>query len=229
MTKSMTYLSNSYICEYCKLSFKKESTIQKHMCPKKKRFMLRNDKSVMFAFLIYQYWYKIAMGSKKDLDYDDFLVGKFYKVFFEFSQYIESSKIQDWEKYIFWLVANSIKINQWSKDSTYNRFILENIKNETPERAIEKFILYVKLWSEKTGYEWNEYFSKCNPEKIIDDVISGRISPWVLYCSNSAQNFIENLPDELIIKLSKHIDFEYWLNKVNKNKELCEWIQSLIP
>lgn len=229
MGKSSNSLNEEFKCEYCNKFFKKENTLQTHMCEKKRRVLAKTDKDSIFAFNVYQYWYKMAMGRKKDKSYDEFALSKFYSIFVKFAGYVERSNIYDWQSYILWTIKNSIKIDYWAKDETYYRYIKDSTKKETPERAIEKYILYVKVWGENTGNEWDEYFLKSNPESIIQDIISGKISPWILYCSNTAQQFIDTLPDDLVVKLIKEVDFDYWSTKVNKNKEDCEWIKSLIP
>lgn len=229
MRKSKNSQNEQFLCEYCKKVFKKENTLQTHMCEKKRRVLNKTDKSSVLAFNIYQYWYKMAMGRKKDKTYEEFALSKFYNIFVKFAHYVENSNIHDWQQYILWTIKNSIKIDDWAKDSTYYKYIKDNTKKETPERAIEKYILYVKVWSERTGNEWDEYFLKSNPESIIEDIISGKISPWILYCSNSAQQFVDELPDELVVKLIKEVDFDFWASKVKQNREDCEWIKSLIP
>ena len=59
-------------------------------------------------------------------------------------------------------------------------------------------------------------------------VKQGKISPWILFSSTKAQNFIDELPDELVPKLIENIDVGYWQNKTKKNKDDIEWINQIL-
>jgi len=53
-------------CDYCNRSFKRENSLAVHMCERKRIALNRNEKHVMAGYDAYNYWYKLAMGSKKN-------------------------------------------------------------------------------------------------------------------------------------------------------------------
>lgn len=216
-------------CEYCNKSFKRESTIFKHMCEKKRRAFAKDDRDVKAGYTAFVYWYNRSYGnthSKKS--YTDFMNSSFYKQFVTFGKYITESKITEWERYLDWLIKNSVKLNDWSKDSVYYKFFYEIIKTETPERALERYIIFMQSWEEQSGKSWKTFWDNENIFAIVNYIKEGKISPWILFSSDSAMEFIQDLPDELLVEVDGSIDLAYWNNKIKRNKGDMEWIKTLL-
>lgn len=228
MAKVAVLTDNTFKCEHCNKSFIREGSLQTHMCEKKRRFLSKNEKDVMAGYSAYNYWYKIAMGSRKEKTYVEFINSKYYVGFVKFGKYIVETKVSDWNAYIRWLVENKIKLDDWNKDSIFSRFYFNLNKIETPERALEKYIMVADDWSNKTGNHWTEFWQKANPFMVIDYVNQGKISPWILFSSQHAQDFIDSLPNELLPSLVNNLDIEYWKKKTSINKEDSEWINQVL-
>lgn len=227
--KTKVIPTDKLVCEYCNKEFAREGWLQKHMCEQKERFFKKDDKSVKMGYTAFNFWYKIAMNARKDKTFDHFSNSRYYKSFVKFGEYIVNSKISDWESYVRWLTQNSIKLEDWPKDSVVNKYYIMLNKIESPDRAVEKFIFVAEEWGNKTGFHWSEFWGKANPYLILDYLKEGKISPWILFSSNTAQEFIDNLPDELVHALVSYIDVEFWKKKTKTNKEDVEWISQLIP
>lgn len=228
MAKPAKITGVTFACDHCNKSFVKEGSLQTHMCEKKRRFLAKNDKEVVAGYTTYNYWYLIAMGCKKEKTYIEFINSKQYIGFVKFGKYIIDSKVSDWNAYVKWLIDNKIRLDEWCKDSIFSRFYTNLNKIETPERALEKYIMVADDWSHKTGNHWSEFWQKANPFMVIDYVNQGKISPWILFSSQHAQHFIDTLPNELLPSLVKDIDIEFWKKKTTKNKEDSEWINQVL-
>lgn len=215
-------------CSFCNKSFKKESTIQSHMCEQKRRNFAKNDKDVLAGYTAYLYWSSKYSSHRKKKDYDEFAKSSLYSAFVKFGKYAVDNNITDWELYINWLSKNQIKIDNWAKDSVYGLYCVERIKKETAERALERYILFVQKWEEKTKYKWNTFWEHNSVFDTIQLLSDGKISPWILFCDPSAKKFIDELPEELLINLDKNIDLLYWRSKVENNKEDSKWITTLL-
>ena len=62
----------TFKCGFCKKSFKKESTLAVHVCEKKRRHMVRDNKDAQLGFRTYQLFYKVGTNSKKEKTYEDY-------------------------------------------------------------------------------------------------------------------------------------------------------------
>jgi hypothetical protein len=229
VSKKTSVETETFVCEYCDKSFTREGWLERHMCDKKKRFFQKNDKSVVAGFAAFNYWYKIAMNAKKDKTFEQFNSSRYYKSFVKFGEYIVKSKIADWESYVRWLSQNNTKLEDWAKDSIVNQFYIMLNKIESPDRAVEKFILVAEDWGDKTGYHWSDFWEKANPHLILDYIKEGKISPWILFSSIAAQEFVDNLPDEMVHIIIENVDVDFWKKKTKVNKEDVKWISQLLP
>lgn len=215
-------------CDYCGKSFKRESTLAVHMCEPKRRALSRTEKHVVAGFNAYNYWYKLAMGSKKDKTYDEFAKSQYYSAFVKFGRYVLDIRAVNPESYIRWLTTNKIKLDTWSRDSVYNRYLVDHAKNETPERAVERFVLLAEEWSKRSGKHWNQYFDVAPAEVIVQHIELGKISPWVIYSSDKAQNFVESCPAELLQKIADTLDPGFWTRKTKLFPDDVKWIKETI-
>ena len=217
-----------YKCEYCNRTFKRENSLAVHMCVRKRRALSRTEKHVVAGYDAYNYWYKLAMGSKKNKTYEDFAGSQYYSAFVKFGRYVLDIRAISPENYIRWLTTNKIKLDTWSKDSVYNRYLKEHSKTESPDRAVERFVILAQDWSNRTGRHWSEYFERAPAEQIVQHIELGKISPWVIYSSDKAQAFIETCPAELLQKIANTLDPGFWTRKTSLFPDDVKWIRETI-
>lgn len=215
-------------CEYCGNSFKREGTLATHMCAKKKRMLQKNDKNVVVAFASYNYWYKIAMGSKKDKTYADFVDSQYYAAFVRFGTYVLDVKVVNKEAYIRWLVENKIKLDYWAKDKNYNNFLISYSKTETASRALERFVLLADAWAESKGLSWHDYLTRAPAHVIVNDISMGKISPWIIYSSDTFQRLLDELPEEMLKQIIDTLDPAFWNRKTKLFPDDVKFINDTI-
>ena len=218
----------TFKCEYCSKSFKRESTLVSHMCRSKKRYLQRNEQHVKLGLKFFDDWYLQAMGSRKKKTYDDFVKSQYYGAFVRFGMYVLEARVLAPERYLTWLIKHQVKLDTWSKDSVYNKYLAEQSKRETAERALERFVIHAQTWSERTGHHWTEYWSTVNPNMMLYDIKMGKISPWIFLGYNKAKNRLDDLPTEMLIDVADTIDMAYWQRKLDVNKPTVDWIESLL-
>ena len=218
------------ICNYCNKSFKRETSFLNHICEQKRRFDNKNSIESIIAFEACNYWNRIAMGKRKDFEFSEFTKSNLYTTFIKFGIYVNSVNLKNWKEYLKWLTANNIPAFKWNKDSTYLKFKNEISKIETPERAVERFVIAAEEWAREQNHEvqWDEFWDKASIGVIINYVHNGKISPWIIFCSIRAQRFLHSLNDELMKEIFKDIDIDYWDKRIQKSNEDSTWIQKLI-
>jgi hypothetical protein len=217
-----------YTCEYCNKSFKREGTLATHMCPKKTRHMQENDPNVRIGYRAYQLFYKIGTNSKKPKSYSDFVDSSYYAAFIKFGSYCIDLGIDDPASYVEWLLRNSVKLDRWTKDAEFNKWIKERLKSETSDRAVERTIIFMNTWAEENEREWYEYFDVIHPNRAVFDICRGKISPWVLYSSEKAQTLIDRFNDEQIKMVVDYIDPDFWHRKMTVYKQDFKWVEDML-
>lgn len=217
-----------YKCEYCKKSFKRENTIAVHMCEQKRRALSAKDPQVIVGYQSYIFWNKIAMGAKVPKTYDQFSTSSYYAAFVKFGGYVRSVRDINHEDYIKWLTLNRVKLIDWCKDSVYKQYLKDASKKESVDRAVERFILLADKWAETHDSHWQDYWKSASINLIISHISTGKISPWILYASDQAQNFLDSVPAEILQDVVNTIDPEFWIRKMKLYPEDVEFIRRTI-
>ena len=126
-----------------------------------------------------------------------------------------------------WLTT-TVKDRQWTKDSTYDKYLADYTKKETVDRALERFVKHSELWAKETGNHFSEYFEKAGHHVIYNDIRLGKISPWILFGSDKAQTVIETMPAEYITGITDTIDIRHWRQKLKLYPQDVEFINSIL-
>ena len=59
-------------------------------------------------------------------------------------------------------------------------------------------------------------------------IANGRISPWLIYCSDSGLSALEKLNPEQIAMVYQWIDPEYWQRKLKDYAADAEWCKHVL-
>jgi hypothetical protein len=189
--------------------------------------MCKDDADSRMAFMVWTDFMKfVSPNTKKVKTIDDFIRSPDYTSFVKFANYLIDLKPVECDKFIQWLFKMGVRLSDWQRPGTYQLYIQENSKKETPERALERTILIMREWSENTGESWTNFFRKIAPPTAMNLVVLGRLSPWIIYSVDAAQQMLDRLEPGQIETIAKHVDTEWWIKKIQKNQQEREWINT---
>lgn len=206
----------SVTCKYCNKSFSKESTLSKHVCEPKRRVQQQNEIGVQFGFRSYLQFFESTQGSSKSKTYSDFATSPFYSAFVRFGRYLVSIKAINANSFTDWLLKTNKKLDHWCKDSLYDEWLVEYLRKEHYQDALERSIKEMQLYAEETVSMENgfvDYFRLGNSNRICYHITTGRISPWVIYNCTSGIEFLEGMLEEQLTPIIKYIDPDFWNSK----------------
>jgi|TARA_B100001027_G_C16263057_1_gene330492 hypothetical protein len=210
----------SYECKFCKKIFGSERTLLSHLCEPKRRWNNRKEKNVQLAFRCFQHFFRItATNMKSEKTYDDFMTSKYYLAFVKFANYIMGVYISNVETYIEWLLKQRIRIDKWSTDQVYESYIKEFNFRESVDRAVERTVIELKNWSEESNKPWNSFFKEVSQPRAIHMIRAGKISPWIVYNSQSGLKWLDSLNDEQMIMINDYINPTQWSKRFSNSPE----------
>ncbi len=210
----------SYECKFCKKIFGSERTLLSHLCEPKRRWNNRKEKNVQLAFRCFQHFFRItATNMKSEKTYDDFMTSKYYLAFVKFANYIMGVYISNVETYIEWLLKQRIRIDKWSTDQVYESYIKEFNFRESVDRAVERTVIELKNWSEESNKPWNSFFNEVSQPRAIHMIRAGKISPWIVYNSQSGLKWLDSLNDEQMIMINDYINPTQWSKRFSNSPE----------
>ena len=200
-------------CQYCKKQFARETSIAVHMCEPKRRRLNKTERGVELGFQAYIRFYETMQGSAKLKTHDDFCESAYYKAFVKFGRYCVSTKTINPKQFMEWLLKHQKKIDRWASDQLYTEYLLDYLKVENVSDALSRAIEYSIDWSEKQSAPAHDCLRYGNSNALCYAIVTGRISPWVLYNSESGAKFLGELSTEQVAMIWPYIDSDLWQKK----------------
>ena len=220
-------VATKHLCEFCGKSFARETTIAKHLCEPKRRWQQRDQTGSRIGYASWIQFYN-KHSNKKQKDYSDFIESAYYTAFVKFGNYCVDAQVINVPRYVDWLLKNQISIDKWNKDSNYTKFIIEWCKTEDPFDGIARSIeTFIELATEDKILA-KDILRYGNKNKICFMITKGKISPWVLYHSESGKEFISNLDSTQEKMIIDYINPEQWAIKFTKLKHVIPEIKELL-
>ncbi len=227
-TKESSVTKTEFSCEFCKRSFQRETTMMKHLCENKRRWQDKDQPGNRIGFQAWVEFYKKNTASKKPRTYVDFTKSAYYIAFVKFGHYCVDIKCINVVRYADWLLKNQIKIDSWCSDTNYTKFLIEYLKTEDPLDAIARSIEATMTISKDSGIETKDCLRYANRNKLAYAVTTGKISPWMLYQSESGVKFLEELDESQQKMIIDYINPEQWAIKFRRNTEMVTQVKELL-
>tara|TARA_B110000503_G_C7052341_1_gene372883 strand:+ start:286 stop:990 length:705 start_codon:yes stop_codon:yes gene_type:complete len=218
MTKqSKTSSASDSVCKWCEKGFRSDRTLAAHMCPRKRRWADKEMTHVRLGYRVFQMFYELNTAQSKPKSMEDFIRSQYYEGFTKFGRSCIRNEYLQPEKFAEWLIKNGKKLADWSKDAVYDEWLLQYIKKEPGMKALERSIMHFATWSEEHTCSWQDYFNEVSPARFVHDVRSGKVSPWVIYLSETGGEVLTRLADEQVKMIQDIIDANFWMKIFTKH------------
>jgi hypothetical protein len=201
-------------CTYCDKEFAKERTLQVHLCEPKRRHLQKSEKWVQSGFLVFQRFYEIHQHNNKTKTYDDFCKSSYYNAFVKFGRFMMHINPLYPEKYIDYVILSKIKLDHWARDDLYETYLIDTLKVEPVESALQRSIATMMDWAEEQHAQWSDYFRLVNTNRAVQHIQQGKVSPWLVLGCNAGKKMLKSFNDEQLQMIAKYISLEFWTQKI---------------
>lgn len=215
-------------CEFCKRAFIRESTMLKHICEYKHRWIERDRRGNQIGFQSFVQFYKKHSVAKKEKTYEEFIKSSYYTAFIKFGNYCLEINALNVPRLVNYYLKNNIKIDSWTSDKNYTEYLIDYLKTENPLDAVQRSIETCLNLAQEENLQPNDYIRYGNRNKICRIITNGKISPWVLYQSDSGKKFLDELPEDLIKMIYEYINPVQWAIKFSKMTKEVEEVKNLL-
>ena len=212
-------------CKWCGKEFQSERTLSAHMCVKKRRWADRDMSHIRLGHRAFQMFYELNTSAKEPKSMEDFIMSQYYEAFVKYGR---ACQVNEWlqpERYTEWLIKNGVKLKQWTSDRQYDKFIKDYVRKEPGLKALERTIVYLSKWSDENDKAWQNYFTEVSPSRAVHDIRAAKVSPWVLYLSETGGDLLTRFNDEQVKMIQHVIDTSFWMKQFGYNKEEVEEIK----
>jgi hypothetical protein len=218
----------NYKCEYCGKKFAKESTLVVHVCEQKRRHLSKSEKHVQMGLLTFQKFYEIAQRGKSQKTFDDFASSPYYTAFVKFGSFMVNTAPIYPELFIEYVIKSGVKLDHWCRDEMYDQYILEMIKKEPADGAVQRSIKTMLDWADKNSAQWEHYFAYVNLNRAVHDIKEGLISPWLILNTREGKNMLKRMNDEQLEIIGTVIDPLFWQKKFKSVPADTELVKEIV-
>ncbi len=206
-----------------------EKTLVAHMCERKRRALQKDEKRVQAGFMAFNRWWQLAQGAKKSKTYDEFCDTSYYNAFVKFGSFLNNVTPIYPEKFVDFVIKSGVKLDHWCRDELYDRYLIEMLKVEPVESAVQRTIQTMMEWGDEHNANFAHYFLYASLNKAVHDIRNGKLSPWVVLNTTSGKEMVQKMSDEQLDMIAPTFDVPFWLRKfrefpadVAMVKEICK-------
>tara|TARA_B100001287_G_scaffold251520_1_gene232808 strand:- start:908 stop:1576 length:669 start_codon:yes stop_codon:yes gene_type:complete len=214
-------------CKWCGKEFTSERTLAAHMCVKKRRWADKDMSHIRLGHRAFQMFYEMNTSTKEPKSMEDFIMSQYYEGFTKFGRSCMTNEWLQPEKYTEWLIKNGVKLKQWTSDRQYDKFVKDYCRKEPGLKALERTIVYLAKWSEENDKDLQTYFKEVSPSRAVHDIRAAKISPWVIYLSQTGNDLLARFNDEQVKMIEEMIDPPFWMKLFTTSKEEVKEIKQM--
>jgi hypothetical protein len=224
----MNLQAGPFTCQYCGHKFTKEKTLFVHVCEQKRRALAKTEKHVVLGFETYNKFFKFTQNSRHDKTYEEFAKSPYYNAFIKFGSFVSNVNPLYPDRFIQYVITSGVKLDHWCRDELYDKYVVDLVKTESVETALERSIKTMMDWGDANNAPWNHYFLFASLSRATYDIKDGKISPWVLLNSPSGKDMLRKFNDEQLSAISTIMDVPYWLSKFRKLPADVELVKQVV-
>lgn len=217
-----------YGCDFCGREFARETTIAKHICEYKQRWVNKDLPGVRIGFQAWVQFYQKNTSAKKIKSYNEFIKSAYYTAFVKFGNHCVDINAINISRYVDWLLKNQIKIDTWTSDTTYTKYLVEYLRTEDALDGVARSVEATINLSENAGVLPRDILRYGNVNRICYEITKGKISPWMLYQSNSGIEFLGKLMPDHEKMILDYIDPEKWAIKFKREPENVRTVKEIL-
>lgn len=224
----MSKITKPYICQYCNHGYTRESTLQTHVCEQKRRALAKTEKHVIIGFDTYQRFYKLTQNVKHEKTYEDFSKSPYYNAFVKFGSFVNNVNPLYPNHFIDYVIKSNVKLDHWCRDDLYDKYVVELIRSENVETALQRSINHMLKWADDNNSVWNHYFLYVSLSRATYDIKDGKVSPWLILNSSTGKQLLKKLNDEQLQMISPVIDPQFWLVKFKRLQKDTDMVKQVV-
>ena len=206
----LSTIDKPYVCQYCGSAYVKESTLAVHMCEQKRRALAKTDKHVQMGYQAYVRFFQLSQKAKHVKTYEEFAKSPYYNAFIKFGSFLSNVNPLYLDRYVDYVVTSGVKLDHWCREELYYDYVLDLIKKEPAEVALQRSIGTMMDWAEKNDSQWNHYFKYVSLNRAVYDIKDGKISPWIVLNSESGRAMLSKFNDEQLGIIFTVMEPEFW-------------------
>jgi hypothetical protein len=218
----------NFKCEYCGKAFAKEKTLVVHVCEQKRRHLSKNERHVQAGLLTFQKFYSLAQKSQNVKTFEEFASSSYYNAMVKFGSFIINTSPVYPERFIEYVIKSGVKLDHWCRDELYTAYIIELIRTEPADGAIQRTIKTMMEWGDTNNAPWEHYFQYVNLNRATHNIKEGLVSPWLVLNTKAGKEMLNRMNDEQLDIIALVIDPQFWIKRFKALPADVELVKDVI-
>jgi len=218
----------NFKCEYCGKAFAKEKTLVVHVCEQKRRHLSKNERHVQAGLLTFQKFYSLAQKSQNVKTFEEFASSSYYNAMVKFGSFIINTSPVYPERFIEYVIKSGVKLDHWCRDELYTAYIVELIRTEPADGAIQRTIKTMMEWGDTNNAPWEHYFQYVNLNRATHNIKEGLVSPWLVLNTKAGKEMLNRMNDEQLDIIALVIDPQFWIKRFKALPADVELVKDVI-
>jgi hypothetical protein len=199
-----------------------------HVCEQKRRALAQTERHVLLGFDTYNRFYKKTQNTKQDKTYEEFRKSAYYNAFVKFGSFVSNVNPLYPDRFIDYVVTSGVKLDHWCRDELYDSYVVDLVKREPVNVALERSIKHMISWGDANNAQWNHYFHYVSLSRSAYDIKDGKISPWLILNSVSGKDMLRRFNDEQLNAIMVIMDVPFWMNKFKRAQDDVELVKQVV-
>jgi hypothetical protein len=119
-------------------------------------------------------------------------------------------------------------INKWIVDSTYDKWLVDFLRYEDSLHSTERTLFTIDTYTKDKNILFEDFFELVNTNIATEMIKSGKITPWVIYLSQTGKKLLLRLDEEQIGILEEYLDVSFWEKRFELNKHIVPVIKDMM-
>jgi hypothetical protein len=224
----VTTIEKPYVCKYCGAGYVKESTLVVHMCEQKRRHLAKSEKHVQLGYQSYIRFFQVTQRVKNQKTYEDFAKSPYYNAFVKFGSFLSNVNPLYLDRYIDYVVTSGVKLDHWCREELYYKYVVDLIKKEPAEVALQRTVATMMDWAEANNSQWNHYFKYVSLNRAVYDLKDGKVSPWLILNCTTGREMLGKLNDEQLSIVFEVMEPDFWAKRFKKYPADLELVKQVV-
>jgi len=199
-----------------------------HMCEQKRRHLAKSEKHVQLGYQTYVRFFQLSQKIKNIKTYEEFAKSQYYNAFVKFGSFLSNVNPLYLDRYIDYVVTSGVKLDHWCREEMYYAYVLDLIKKEPAEVALQRTIGTMMTWAENNNSQWNHYFKYISLNRAVYDIKDGKVSPWLVLNCDTGRAMLGKLNDEQLGIIFTVMDPEHWARRFKIYPADMELVKSVV-
>ena len=211
-----------FVCQWCNNTYSSENIMLTHMCEHRRRFNQKDTPAARLGFIAFNEINTQFAGNSQRKSEEEFRHSVYYLACMRWGRFMTNVGCRNSLSYVAWLLERKVSIDKWSDDEVYESWLQYYGFAEDAWEATQHSIEFMAAWAEETGVAYHDYFRSAGGARVLSDVRKGKISAWVIFCSDSGREWLASLSQGDLELVWYFLDPTRWQAKLKNDAATTE-------